>query len=71
LCTFAHSVIDFPEYTFLQTYQYCPQRLNGRDAKGNEHMTNLQNYAAPAGRLLLAFIFIMAGAQKITGYVGT
>lgn len=34
-------------------------------------MTNLQNYAAPAGRLLLAFIFIMAGAQKITGYAGT
>lgn len=27
--------------------------------------------AAPAGRLLLAFIFIMAGAQKITGYAGT
>ena len=34
-------------------------------------MTNLQNLAAPTGRLLLAFIFIMAGAQKITGYVGT
>lgn len=28
-------------------------------------------YAAPFGRILLAFIFIMAGAQKITGYEGT
>ena len=35
-------------------------------------MTNqLQTLAAPAGRVLLAFIFIMAGAQKITGYAGT
>lgn len=31
----------------------------------------IQGLAAPAGRLLLAFIFIMAGAQKITGYAGT
>jgi putative oxidoreductase len=31
----------------------------------------MQTYAAPVGRLLLAFIFIMAGAQKITGYAGT
>ncbi len=28
-------------------------------------------FAAPVGRFLLAFIFIMAGAQKITGYAGT
>ena len=34
-------------------------------------MTQLQSYAAPAGRLLLALIFIVAGAQKITGYSGT
>ena len=34
-------------------------------------MTQLQSYAAPAGRLLLALIFIIAGAQKITGYSGT
>jgi putative oxidoreductase len=34
-------------------------------------MTNLQNLAAPIGRLMLATIFIMAGAQKITGYAGT
>jgi putative oxidoreductase len=34
-------------------------------------MTQLQIYAAPLGRLFLAFIFIMAGAQKITGYAGT
>ncbi len=33
--------------------------------------TQLQSYAAPVGRLLLAFIFILAGAQKITGYSGT
>ena len=33
--------------------------------------TQLQSYAAPAGRLLLALIFIIAGAQKITGYSGT
>lgn len=34
-------------------------------------MQNLTSYAAPAGRALLALIFIMAGAQKITGYAGT
>lgn len=34
-------------------------------------MTQVQTYAAPAGRFLLAFIFIMAGAQKIAGYSGT
>ncbi|MEZ5715288.1 MAG: DoxX family protein [Paracoccaceae bacterium] len=34
-------------------------------------MTQVQTFAAPVGRLLLAFIFIMAGAQKITGYSGT
>lgn len=33
--------------------------------------THLQSYAAPAGRLLLALIFIIAGVQKITGYSGT
>ena len=34
-------------------------------------MQNLTSYAAPAGRVLLALIFIMAGGQKITGYAGT
>ena len=34
-------------------------------------MNQLQHYAAPVGRLFLALIFIMAGAQKITGYAGT
>ncbi|MDQ2091618.1 DoxX family protein [Marimonas arenosa] len=34
-------------------------------------MTQFQTYAAPVGRLFLAFIFIMAGAQKIAGYEGT
>jgi len=34
-------------------------------------MNQLQTYAAPAGRFLLAFMFIMAGAQKIPGYAGT
>ena len=34
-------------------------------------MTQLQSYAAPVGRLFLAFTFIVAGAQKITGYAGT
>ena len=28
-------------------------------------------YAAPLGRLLLSFMFIMSGIQKITGYAGT
>ena len=34
-------------------------------------MQNLTSYAAPAGRVLLALIFITAGGQKITGYAGT
>lgn len=34
-------------------------------------MQTLTSYGAPAGRALLALIFIMAGAQKITGYAGT
>lgn len=33
--------------------------------------TQIQDYAAPLGRFLLAFIFIMSGFQKITGYAGT
>ncbi|MDA5095517.1 DoxX family protein [Aliiroseovarius sp. KMU-50] len=33
-------------------------------------MTQIQKLASPAGRILLAFIFIMAGAQKIPGYAG-
>ena len=34
-------------------------------------MTNLTPYAAPLARLLLSFMFIMSGLQKITGYAGT
>lgn len=33
--------------------------------------TTLQRVAAPAGRVLLALIFIVAGFQKLTGYAGT
>ncbi|MGR3323587.1 MAG: DoxX family protein [Pseudooceanicola sp.] len=31
----------------------------------------IRRIAAPAGRALLAFIFILSGVQKITGYAGT
>jgi len=31
----------------------------------------LQTLAAPAGRVLLALIFIISGAQKLTGYAAT
>ena len=34
-------------------------------------MEQLQKIAAPAGRVLLAFIFILSGFGKITGYDGT
>ncbi|MCB1507245.1 MAG: DoxX family protein [Hyphomicrobiaceae bacterium] len=34
-------------------------------------MTAYAAYLAPIGRVLLAFIFILAGVQKITGYAGT
>lgn len=34
-------------------------------------MQNVTPYAAPLGRLLLSFIFILSGFQKITGYAGT
>ena len=33
--------------------------------------TNPQNFAALAGRILLALIFIISGFDKITGYTGT
>lgn len=33
--------------------------------------TNLQNFAALAGRILLALIFIISGYGKIGGYAGT
>ncbi|NIP73929.1 MAG: DoxX family protein, partial [Gammaproteobacteria bacterium] len=32
---------------------------------------NLRQIAAPAGRALLALIFIISGLQKLTGYAGT
>ncbi len=34
-------------------------------------MQNALTYAAPLGRLLLSFMFILSGFQKITGYAGT
>ena len=34
-------------------------------------LNQMQTLAAPAGRTLLAVIFIMAGFSKITGYAGT
>lgn len=34
-------------------------------------MANLLTYAAPLGRVLLSFMFILSGFQKITGYAGT
>ena len=33
--------------------------------------SNLLGLAAPLGRLLLSFMFILSGFQKITGYSGT
>lgn len=34
-------------------------------------MDNLQKLAMPVGRIMIAFIFVMAGIGKITGYAGT
>ena len=34
-------------------------------------MEQLQKIAAPAGRLMIAFIFLLSGFGKITGYAGT
>jgi len=34
-------------------------------------MTQVTPYAAPVARLLLSFMFILSGLQKITGYAGT
>jgi putative oxidoreductase len=35
-------------------------------------MTNqIETYAAPLGRMMLALIFVLSGFQKITGYEGT
>jgi putative oxidoreductase len=34
-------------------------------------MSTLQTYAAPAGRVLIAAIFVMAGLNKIAAYDGT
>ena len=33
--------------------------------------TQITRFAAPVGRLLLSFMFILSGLQKITGYAGT
>jgi putative oxidoreductase len=34
-------------------------------------MEQIQKFAAPVGRVLLAFMFILSGVGKITGYDGT
>jgi uncharacterized membrane protein YphA (DoxX/SURF4 family) len=34
-------------------------------------MSNIQTFAAPAGRVLIAIMFVMAGLSKISGYGGT
>ena len=34
-------------------------------------ISNTQNYAAPAGRVLIASIFVISGLNKISGYEGT
>lgn len=34
-------------------------------------MNNLQTLAAPVGRFLIAFMFLMAGLSKISAYAGT
>jgi len=34
-------------------------------------MNALQSFAAPAGRVLISFIFLYSGLGKITGYAGT
>ena len=34
-------------------------------------MTNIQTYAAPAGRVLIALIFVMSGLNKIFAYGAT
>ncbi len=34
-------------------------------------MAQTQNFAAPAGRVMIASIFVMAGLNKISGYEGT
>ena len=34
-------------------------------------MSEIQNLAAPLGRLLIAAIFVMSGVSKITAYAGT
>ncbi|MBV7408631.1 DoxX family protein [Maritimibacter sp. DP1N21-5] len=34
-------------------------------------MSNALTYTAPLARLLLSFMFILSGFQKITGYAGT
>ena len=57
----------------------CDHAPNDRSASKTDIPTvnynimqdKLLPYAAPPGRFLLALIFIMAGAQKITGYAGT
>jgi putative oxidoreductase len=61
-------MLVFDEYAPMRTSNIRgTQKKSGKDTQ----MQNLTSYAAPAGRVLLALIFIMAGGQKITGYAGT
>ena len=34
-------------------------------------MSNLEKLAMPAGRILIAFMFVLSGVGKISGYAGT
>ena len=34
-------------------------------------MSEIQVFAAPSGRVLIAFMFVMSGLSKISGYAGT
>ena len=34
-------------------------------------MSNLEKLAMPAGRVLIAFMFVLSGVSKISGYAGT
>jgi putative oxidoreductase len=46
------------------------QRRTKQSLKG-KIMSNIQTFAAPAGRVLIAIMFVMAGLSKISGYGGT
>lgn len=68
MCAFAQKAAKFTEFNRSNN---PPKSASGSKRKANPMTQSFTSLAAPAGRLLLAFIFIMAGAQKITGYSGT